>query len=75
MSRLSNRRKGLRYPTVLYRLTNNQSLVQQTHDAVQMTTDYHGSRSGVIIADEHLGGHNSQRGYVAYFLASSARFA
>ncbi|KAH7117371.1 hypothetical protein EDB81DRAFT_873227 [Dactylonectria macrodidyma] len=54
--------EGLRYPTVLYRLTGNRSLVQQTRDAVNMTTKYQTSLSGTIIADEHLGALSPQRG-------------
>lgn len=53
---------GLRYPSVLYRFNGNESLVQQTLDAVNMTATYHTSLSGTIIADEHLGGLSPQRG-------------
>ncbi|KAG5797381.1 hypothetical protein H9Q69_003556 [Fusarium xylarioides] len=57
-----NLAQGLRYPTVLYRLTGNDSLVQQTNMAVDMTAKYQGSVSGTIIADEHLGALSPQRG-------------
>ncbi|KAF5566738.1 six-hairpin glycosidase [Fusarium phyllophilum] len=57
-----NLAQGLRYPTVLYRLTGNDSLVQQTKMAVDMTAKYQGSVSGTIIADEHLGALSPQRG-------------
>lgn len=53
---------GFRYPGILYRLTGNESLIQQSLDGVNMTFTYHGSASGTIIADEHLGGLNPQRG-------------
>lgn len=53
---------GLRYPTVLYRFTGNESLIQQTYDAVSMTAEYQTSLSGSIIADEHLGGLSPERG-------------
>ncbi|KFY78878.1 hypothetical protein V499_02053 [Pseudogymnoascus sp. VKM F-103] len=57
-----NLAQGLRYPTVLYRVTGNESLVRQTRDAVDMTVKYHTSLSGTIIGDEHLGALNPQRG-------------
>lgn len=57
-----NLAQGLRYPTVLYRNTRNESLVQQTRDAVNMTAQYHTSLSGTIVGDEHLGGLSAQRG-------------
>ncbi|KIW04993.1 hypothetical protein, variant [Verruconis gallopava] len=57
-----NLAEGLRYPTALYRRTGNESLVQQTRDAVNMTTAYQTSLSGTIIGDEHLGGLSPQRG-------------
>ncbi|OBT61933.1 hypothetical protein VE03_08242 [Pseudogymnoascus sp. 23342-1-I1] len=54
--------QGLRYPTVLYRITGNESLVKQTRDAVDMTVKYQTSLSGTIIGDEHLGALSPQRG-------------
>ncbi|ETS87454.1 hypothetical protein PFICI_01282 [Pestalotiopsis fici W106-1] len=54
--------EGLRYPSVLYRYTKNESLVQQTLDAVAMVVKYHTALSGTLIADEHLGGLSPQRG-------------
>ncbi|KFZ02280.1 hypothetical protein V500_00276 [Pseudogymnoascus sp. VKM F-4518 (FW-2643)] len=53
---------GLRYPTVLYRITGNESLVKQTRDAVDMTVKYQTSLSGTIIGDKHLGALSPQRG-------------
>lgn len=58
-----NLAEGLRYPTVLYRMTGNKTLVQQTYNAVEMTAEYQTSLSGTIIADEHLGGLSPERGY------------
>ncbi|KKY14018.1 hypothetical protein UCRPC4_g06879 [Phaeomoniella chlamydospora] len=57
-----NLAQGLRYPTVLYRMTGNDSLKTQTYDAIDWTYQYHSSRSGSLIADEHLGGLSPQRG-------------
>lgn len=57
-----NLAQGLRYPAVLHRRNGNDSLVQQTFDAVDMTTKYHTSLSGTIIGDEHLGQLSPQRG-------------
>ncbi|KAF5702380.1 six-hairpin glycosidase [Fusarium globosum] len=57
-----NLAQGLRYPTVLYRLTGNDSLVQQTKMAVDMAVKYQTSVSGTIIGDEHLGALSPQRG-------------
>ncbi|KAL6407440.1 Six-hairpin glycosidase [Ilyonectria robusta] len=57
-----NLAEGLRYPTVLYRYSGNESLVQQTRSAVDMTTKYQTSLSGTIIGDEHLGAQSPQRG-------------
>lgn len=57
-----NLAQGLRYPTVLYRTTKNESLVQQTYDAVNMTAQYQTSLSGTIVGDEHLGALSPQRG-------------
>ena len=57
-----NLAQGLRYPTVLYRRNGSESLIQQTHDAVEMTSKYHTSLSGTIIGDEHLGSLSPQRG-------------
>jgi hypothetical protein len=45
-----------------YRMTRNESLVQQTREAVNMTIMYQSSLSGSIIADEYLGGLSPQRG-------------
>ncbi|CAG9972518.1 unnamed protein product [Clonostachys byssicola] len=56
-----NLAQGLRYPSVLHRRTKNESLIQQTHDAVNMTLQYHTSLSGTIIGDEHIGGQSPQR--------------
>lgn len=53
---------GLRYPTVLYRLQKNESLIHQTYLAVNLTANYQTALSGTIIADEYLGGLNPQRG-------------
>ncbi|EPE34274.1 Six-hairpin glycosidase [Glarea lozoyensis ATCC 20868] len=57
-----NLAQGLRYPTVLYRITGNESLPKQTRDAVDMTAKYQTSLSGTIIGDEHLGALSPQRG-------------
>ncbi|KAM0331393.1 hypothetical protein ACHAQA_003066 [Verticillium albo-atrum] len=57
-----NLAQGLRYPTVLYRLTGNESLVTQTREAVDLTVKHHTSLSGTIIGDEHLGALSPQRG-------------
>ena len=58
-----NLAQGLRYPTVLYRLTKNENLVAKTHEAVDMTMRYQTSLSGTIIGDEYLGGLSPVRGY------------
>ncbi|CAL5874729.1 uncharacterized protein PFLUO_LOCUS9030 [Penicillium psychrofluorescens] len=57
-----NLAEGLRYPTVLYRISKNESLVPQTYMAVNLTTTYQTALSGTIIADEFLGSLNPQRG-------------
>jgi hypothetical protein len=54
--------EGLRYPTVLYRMNHNASLLAQTGNAVNMTYFYQSTRAGSITADEHLGGLSPQRG-------------
>jgi hypothetical protein len=54
--------EGLRYPTVLYRMNYNTTLLEQTADAVNMTYTYQSTRAGSITADEHLGGLSPQRG-------------
>lgn len=46
----------------LYRMTKNESLLQQSRDAVDMVVKYQGASSGTIIADEYVGGKNPQRG-------------
>ncbi|KAI9148723.1 Six-hairpin glycosidase [Paramyrothecium foliicola] len=40
----------------------NESLIQQTRNAVDMTAKYQTSLSGTIIGDEHLGAQSPQRG-------------
>jgi hypothetical protein len=50
----------------LYRMNRNESLIQQTRDAVNMTYTYQGSASGTITADEYIGGNSPQRGFVKY---------
>ena len=45
-----------------YRMNKNESLVQQSRDAVNMTGEYQTSLSGTIIADEYLGGLSPERG-------------
>ncbi|KAL3476611.1 hypothetical protein BJX99DRAFT_258361 [Aspergillus californicus] len=57
-----NLAQGLRYPSVLYRMTRNDSLPNQTSDAVKWTEQYHYTRAGSITGDEHLGGISPQRG-------------
>ncbi|KAF1981397.1 hypothetical protein K402DRAFT_425448 [Aulographum hederae CBS 113979] len=54
--------EGLRYPSLLHRMTQEEFLADQTRNAVDMTYKYHSSRSGTVIADEHLGGLSAQRG-------------
>jgi len=53
---------GLRYMSQLYRMNKNESLIQQTRDAVEMVYTYQGSASGTITADEYIGGNSPQRG-------------
>lgn len=55
---------GLRYMAQLYRMSKNESLIQQSRDAVDMVVEYQGSSSGSIIADEYIGGKCPQRGCV-----------
>ena len=43
-------------------MTRNESLVQQSRDAVNMTMTYQGTVSGTITADEYLGGISPERG-------------
>ncbi|KAL5342509.1 hypothetical protein BJX70DRAFT_386036 [Aspergillus crustosus] len=57
-----NLAQGLRYPSVLYCLTRNDSLPDQTDTAVKLTEQYHYTRAGSITGDEHLGGIRPQRG-------------
>ncbi|PYH82666.1 hypothetical protein BO82DRAFT_382874 [Aspergillus uvarum CBS 121591] len=57
-----NLAEGLRYPTVLYRLNGNTSLLAQTLTAVNLTATYQTSLSGSIVGDEHIGGLSPQRG-------------
>jgi len=45
-----------------YRMTRNESLVQQTRDAVRMTIAYQSTLAGSITADEYLGGQSPQHG-------------
>lgn len=56
---------GLRYPTVLYRMNRNSSLLDQTALAVNLVTEYQSTLAGSITADEHLGGLSPQRGYAS----------
>lgn len=53
---------GLRSPAELYRMTKNESLIQMSRDAVNLTWTYQGSDSGTITADEYIGGVNPARG-------------
>ncbi|KAL2850238.1 hypothetical protein BJY01DRAFT_245549 [Aspergillus pseudoustus] len=57
-----NLAQGLRYPSVLYRMTRNETLESQTSDAVSWTEQYQMTRAGSITGDEHLGGNSPQRG-------------
>ncbi|KAL3496096.1 hypothetical protein BJX62DRAFT_251691 [Aspergillus germanicus] len=57
-----NLAQGLRYPSVLYRITHDEALKNQTEDAVRWTQQYHATRAGSITGDEHLGGNSPQRG-------------
>ncbi|KAJ2894992.1 hypothetical protein MKZ38_007005 [Zalerion maritima] len=57
-----NLAQGLQYPTVLYRMTRDDELVQQTYDAVEMTMEYQMSVFGSITGDEYLRGRNPQTG-------------
>ncbi|KAL3419815.1 duf1680 domain containing protein [Phlyctema vagabunda] len=53
---------GLRYMSQKWRMNKDESLVQQSRDAVDMVVKYQGSSSGSIIADEYVGGLSPQRG-------------
>ncbi|XRM42803.1 hypothetical protein ABZX51_006017 [Aspergillus tubingensis] len=57
-----NLAEGLRYPTVLYRMNGNSSLLDQTALAVKLLTTYQSTLAGSITADEHLGGLSPERG-------------
>ncbi|KAL4887822.1 hypothetical protein BDV59DRAFT_211808 [Aspergillus ambiguus] len=57
-----NLAQGLRYPTVLYRMNGNSSLLDQTALAVNLVTSYQTTLAGSITADEHLGGLSPERG-------------
>lgn len=57
-----NMAQGLRFMAQKYRMTRNQSLVDQTRAAVDMTFRYQGTDSGSITADEYVGGTSPQRG-------------
>jgi hypothetical protein len=57
-----NTAEGLRYPTVLYRSTKDESLIDKTHQAVDLLKTYHTSLSGSVIGDEYLGGLHPYRG-------------
>jgi len=48
----------------LYRMNKNESLIQQSRDAVEMVVKYQGASSGTIIADEYIGGQSPQRGQI-----------
>lgn len=54
--------EGLRYPTVLYRSTKEESLIEKTHQAFDLLKTYHTSLSGSVIGDEYLGGLHPYRG-------------
>jgi len=57
-----NLAEGLRSPAELYRMTKNESLIQMSRDAVNLTWTYQGTDSGTITADEYIGGVNPARG-------------
>ncbi|KAH7312367.1 hypothetical protein B0I35DRAFT_376750 [Stachybotrys elegans] len=57
-----NLAEGLRYPTLLYRLTREPGLIRKAYEAVDLTCRYQTSLSGTIVGDEHLGGLSPQRG-------------
>ncbi|KAG5950456.1 hypothetical protein E4U53_005034 [Claviceps sorghi] len=44
--------QGLKASAVIYRINGTQSLVQKSYDAVALSSKYHGSASGTILADE-----------------------
>lgn len=46
----------------LYRINKNESLIQQSRDAVELTFKYQATASGSITGDEYLGGTSPQRG-------------
>jgi len=58
----ADNQEGLRFMAQKYRMTRDQSLVDQTRDAVNMTFRYQGTDSGSITADEYPGGTSPQRG-------------
>lgn len=64
-----NQNTGLRYPTVLYRMNGNSSLVNQTALALDLLTTYQSTLAGTITADEHLGGLSPERGYASFHLS------
>jgi hypothetical protein len=55
----------LRYPTMLYLMNRNSSLLDQTALAVNLVTKYQLTLAGSITADDHLGGLSPQRGYAS----------
>ncbi|KAL4749559.1 hypothetical protein BDW72DRAFT_194695 [Aspergillus terricola var. indicus] len=57
-----NLAQGLRYPTVLYQMNGNYSLLDQTALAVNLVTKYQSTLAGSITADEHVGGPGPERG-------------
>jgi Beta-L-arabinofuranosidase, GH127 len=54
--------QGLKTMGVNWRFTNDDSLVQVSHDAANWTFKYHGAASGTILADEREAGLNPDRG-------------
>lgn len=48
--------QGLKAGAVIRRLTKNDTLVGETKKAVDLTNQYHGASSGVVLADERLEG-------------------
>jgi hypothetical protein len=57
--------------TQLYRMMKNESLIQQTRVAVNMTVKHHGANSETITADGYIGGLSTQRESVskAFFVS------